>query len=180
MKPVSLRGIIIGCACAIMALGCGTKTEAPTPEEHALSGQGDPPAHDAPPYVPPTSDFTLGDAGCCPVRFAIASQGEVAVSLFGFAPPLQDGVAMTLDAGAWETTVCMGLSTQVYGYREYVQPDDPDAGVFELVTYNPNAPTVASSEYGLLNEFRAPEDGGTCADLDVAPHGDTTVPDSGS
>jgi hypothetical protein len=154
--------------------------------EREVPGQGDPPRTQAPEYVEDAGPFSFPDAGCCAVRFALGHQGQAAVSLFGFAPPLRPAVAMTLDGGAWETVVCMPRSTQLYGYQVFTRLDGSDGGLddggevalFESSTHNPNAPVTMSVEYGLLNEFQA-DDAGSCGDLDVAVHADVTVPDAG-
>jgi hypothetical protein len=175
-------------ALAGFAAACSPPSVDPALLEREVPGQGDPPRTQAPAWVPDAGDFVFPDAGCCQVRFALAYQGEAAVSLFGFAPPLRPDVPMTLDGGAWETVVCMPRSTQLYGYRAFLAPDLGDAGLadggveevslFESYAHNPNAPVVMSFEYGLLNEFQA-QDAGTCGDLDTGPHGDTSVPDAG-
>jgi hypothetical protein len=170
MKRALLTALVAVAACA-------PPYSEPTPFEREVPGLGDAPRPQAPEYVPDAGEFSFPDAGCCPVRFALASQGEAAVALFGFTAPLQPDVPMTRDGGAWETTVCMPRSTQLYGYRLFIETA-ADAGLFELSAVNPNAPTVRSSEFGLLNEFRA-DDAGTCGDVDTAPHGDATVPDAG-
>lgn len=167
-------------------LSCAPPPGDPLLLERELPAQGDAPRTQAPIYVPDAGPFSFPDAGCCAVRFALAHQGQAAVSLFGFAPPLRPSVVMTLDGGAWETVVCMPRSSQVYGYQVFTRLDDGDAGtddggevpVFESYAHNPNAPVTMSVEYGLLNEFQA-EDAGSCGDLDVAVHADTTVLDAG-
>lgn len=181
------RVVFVVVAFAVAA--CSPPYQEPTLLDRELPGQGDPPRTQAPAYVPDAGDFSFPDAGCCAVRFALAYQGEAAVSLFGFAPPLRPDVPLTRDGGPWETVVCMPRTSQLYGYRVYTAltsgADDAgtdgggeEATYFESFAHNPNAPVVMSFEYGLLNEFQA-EDAGTCGDLDTAPHGDTTVPDAG-
>lgn len=180
---------------AFAVAACSPPYQEPTVLDREVPGQGDPPRTQAPAYVPDAGDFSFPDAGCCAVRFALAYQGEAAVSLFGFAGPLRPDVPLTRDGGAWETVVCMPRTSQLYGYHVYtaLTPDTADGGAddggadagaeevsfFESFAHNPNAPVVMSFEYGLLNEFQA-EDAGTCGDLDTAPHGDTTVPDAGT
>lgn len=157
-------------AVVAVAASCAPPYQEPPPLEREVPGLGDAPRTQAPEYVPDAGEFVLPeDAGCCAVRFALAYQGEAAVALFGFAAPLRPDVSMTRDGGAWESTVCMPRSTQLYGYRLYLEAAG-DAGLFEVTAVNPNAPTVMSLEYGLLNDFQA-ADAGTCGELDTAPHG---------
>ncbi|HEY1086514.1 MAG TPA: hypothetical protein VGE37_02425 [Archangium sp.] len=165
----------------LAALACTPPPMDPTVLEREVPAQGDPPRGQPVPYAEDAGTFAFPDAGCCAVRFAVASRGEAAVSLFGFAPPLRPSVAMGQDGGVWEAVVCMPRSTQLYGYQRFTRLDDGDAGepvLFESYAHNPNAPVTMSLEYGLLNEFQA-DDAGTCGELDVAPHADVSVPDAG-
>jgi hypothetical protein len=175
VKSTSLRAFVLASAYAFGALSCGPRYEEPEVLERQGDGKGDAPVKELPPYVHDAGEFVFPEADCCPVRFALAEQGEAAVALMGFGPPLRPDVPMVLNDGAWEAVVCMPRSTQLYGYRAYFQADTADAGYLAVVTHNPNAPSVMSVQYGRLNEFSVGEDAESCSDLDVAPHGDTTV-----
>lgn len=169
-----MKRIVVAC----LALSCAPPFQEPPLLNRDLGGQGDPPVVVAPKYVADAGQFEFPDAGCCAVRFAYPASGEAAVELFGFASPFRPAVPLVRDAGVWEVSICMPRATLQYGYRLWLRPDVGDAGFFEFVTVNPNAPTLTSREYGLLNEF-AGGDAGSCADLVTSPHGDTSVQDAG-
>lgn len=150
---------------------------APTPLSREVAAKGDAPVEKAP-AMRDAGLVDLPDGGCCPVRFARrALDGEVAVQVFGFTLALAE-TPLSKDGGIWEGVVCMMPARTLYGYRVFMRADDPDAGLFDFVTYNPNAPQLRTSDYGLLNEFDA-RDAGSCADFQAAAHGDTTVADAG-
>lgn len=159
-------------------LSCGAPFTPPDPIERDLGdGQRDVPRGSLGEYTEDAGAFEFPDAGCCVVRFALAAQGEAAVELFGFGPPLVDPVTMRLDGGVWEAEACMGLTESLYGFRRYI-PTDDDAGLFSLVSANPNSPQLLTEAYGTLNVF-SPDDAGTCDALDVAPYADTSARDAG-
>lgn len=173
-----MKRVVVVC---VAVLSCAPPFQEPALLDRDLGGQGDPPKRVAPQYVPDAGEFVFPDAGCCAVRFAYPAGNELAAELFGFTSPFRPSVPLVRDAGVWEALVCMPRATIQYGYRLFVQSDvaDPDAGLFELVSFNPNAPTLRSREYGLLNEFQG-ADAGSCAELSTTQYGDTTVLDAGT
>lgn len=169
------RALVMG----LVVASCAQPFTEPDVLGRELPGQGDPPRRTLPKYEADAGPLELPDSGCCPVRFAHPASGEAGAELFGFSGPFVPAIALVRDGGVWETLVCMPRARVQYAYRLFLTPDvDPDAGFFELVSHNPNAPTLASRQYGLLNEFEG-SDAGSCADLDARPHGDTTVADAG-
>ena len=163
--------------CAVL-VSCGQPFKAPDLIERDLGdGQNDVPRGSLGEYPNDGGTFEIPDASCCVVRFAVAARGEAAVELFGFAPPLDQPIAMTLDGGAWQAEACMGLNESPYGFRAWV-PTDDDAGVFAIIETNPNAPQLATEEYGVLNVF-SPGDALTCDALDTAAYVDLRETDAG-
>lgn len=163
-----------------VALSCAPPFKEPTPQERELPAMGEPPRQVLPKYSPDAADFTLPDSGCCPVRFAYPAGTEVSAELFGFGEPLPfAGLPLSKDGGTWERTVCMGHTRSLYAYRLLLRADvSEDGGLFPLVSWNPNVPSIVSAQYGLLNEFDA-SDAGTCAEFAVAAHADISRPDAG-
>ncbi len=170
------RGLLV-----VMALvaSCAPFKEPSVQEREVPGAGGDPPAYTARPFLPDAAMPEPYDAGCCFVRFARAAGDELAAELLGFSAPLSTPLRMTRDGGIWEATACMPRTNQSYGYRVFIPLTEDGGALFPLVVTNPNAPQVPSSEYGVLNEFRA-ADAGSCADIATAPHADTTVVDAGA
>lgn len=110
------------------------------------------------------------DPGCCPVTFAIA-EGDAAgaswVQLIGSAPPLADGLLLTLDEGTWSAESCVPSS--YVGTYTYVIGREVDGELEEEVTLNPHAP----SNDGVDNLWLTSD---TCDQNSIDLHAQTSSP----